>query len=77
MHYVAEQKGGFPWSNLSKSTDGKTVVNIEAIRDEDNVNEFFADSAFVEKFKMLDAVSESEFHIYRVSDLVLPRQFIG
>jgi len=36
-----------------------------------------ADPAFVEKFKMLDAVSDSEFHIYRVSDLVLPRQAIG
>jgi hypothetical protein len=32
---------------------------------------------FVEKFKMLHAVSESEFHIYRVSDLVLPHQSLG
>jgi hypothetical protein len=77
VHYVAERKEGFLWSNLSKSTDGKTVVNIEAIRDENNVDEFFADPAFVEKFKMLDAVADSEFHIYKVGDLVLPRPSIG
>ncbi|CAN7182039.1 antibiotic biosynthesis monooxygenase [Rhizobium rhizogenes] len=77
VHYVAERKEGFLWSNLSKSTDGQTVVNIEAIRDENNVDEFFSDPAFVEKFKKLDAVSKSEFHIYKVSDLVLPRQIIG
>jgi hypothetical protein len=31
VHYVAEKKPGL-WSNLAKSTDGLTVVNIEAIR---------------------------------------------
>ena len=72
VHYVAQRKEGFIWSNLSKSTDGKTVVNIEAIRDEHNVAEFFSDRVFVEKFKLLDTVSTSEFHIYKVSDLVLP-----
>lgn len=77
VHYVAQRKEGFIWSNLSKSTDGKTVVNIEAIRDEHNVAEFFSDRVFVEKFKLLDTVSTSEFHIYKVSDLVLPpTQFI-
>lgn len=29
--YVARTKPGFLWSNPAKSTDGKTVVNIEAI----------------------------------------------
>ncbi|MGO4670058.1 antibiotic biosynthesis monooxygenase [Bosea sp. 2RAB26] len=77
VHYVAERKEGFLWSNLSKSTDGKTVVNIEAIRDENNVGEFFSDPVFAEKFKQLDTVSKSEFHIYRVSDLVLPGQPVG
>lgn len=72
VHYVAQRKEGFLWSNLSKSTDGKTVVNIEAIRDENNVAEFFSDPVFVEKFQMLNAVSTSEFHTYKVSDLVLP-----
>ena len=72
VHYVAQRKEGFLWSNLSKSTDGKTVVNIEAIRDENNVAEFFSDPVFVEKFKLLDTVSTSEFHTYKVSDLVLP-----
>lgn len=72
VHYVAERKPGFLWSNLAKSTDGLTVVNIEAIADEGNVGEFFADPVFVEKFKRLDAVSTSEFHSYRVTDLVLP-----
>ena len=33
VHYVAERKEGFLWSNLSKSIGGKTVVNIEAIQD--------------------------------------------
>jgi len=72
VHYVAERKPGFLWSNLAKSTDGLTVVNIEAIADEGNVDEFFSDPVFAEKFKRLDAVSTSEFHIYRVGDLVLP-----
>lgn len=72
VRYVAERKPGFLWSNLAKSTDGLTVVNIEAIADENNVGEFFSDPVFVEKFKRLDAVSTSEFHTYRVTDLVLP-----
>ncbi len=72
VHYVAERKAGFLWSNLSKSTDGKTVVNIEAIQSADDVDEFFSDPVFAEKFKSLNAVSKSEFHVYRVGELVLP-----
>ena len=41
VHYVARTKQGFLWSNLSKSTDGKTVVNIEAISGANKVDEFF------------------------------------
>lgn len=74
VHYVAERKEGFLWSSLAKSTDGKTVVNIEAIAGERNVEEFFGDAAFVEKFKALNSVSTCEFHTYRVGDLVLPRR---
>jgi len=73
VHYVAERKQGFLWSNLAKSTDGKTVVNIEAIRDAGNVDEFFSDPVFREKFRQLDEVSTFEFHTYAVGDLVLPR----
>lgn len=72
VHYVAETKPGFLWSNLAKSTDGKTVVNIEAISGEGNVDEFFSDPVFLQKFRQLDDVSTSEFHTYRVDDLVLP-----
>ncbi len=74
VHYVAERKEGFLWSNLAKSTDGKTVVNIEAISAESDVGAFFSDPIFVEKFGRLDAVSTSEFHTYRVDDLVLPKR---
>ncbi|MGO4620212.1 antibiotic biosynthesis monooxygenase [Ensifer sp. 2YAB10] len=77
VHYVAARKEGFLWSNLSKSTDGKTVVNVEAIADEGNVGEFFSDPVFLAKFRALDAVSSSEFHTYRVDDLVLPRRAVG
>lgn len=73
VHYVAERKEGFLWSNLAKSTDGLTVVNIEVIQGADNVEEFFSDPVFVEKFKRLDTVSTSEFHTYTVDDLVLPK----
>jgi hypothetical protein len=73
VHYVAERKAGFLWSNLAKSTDGLTVVNIEAIQGAGNVDEFFSDPVFVEKFRKLDAVSTSEFHTYTVGDLVLPK----
>ncbi len=72
VHYVARTKAGFLWSNLAKSTDGKTVVNIEAIAGEGQVDEFFSDPVFLEKFRKLDEVSTSEFHTYRVDDLVLP-----
>ena len=68
MHYVARTKQGFLWSNLSKSTDGKTVVNIEAISGANKVDEFFSDPVFLEKFRRLDEVSTSEFHTYRVDD---------
>ncbi|USQ95224.1 antibiotic biosynthesis monooxygenase [Caulobacter sp. RL271] len=68
---LASGKPGFLWSNLAKSTDGLTVVNIEAIADEGNVGEFFSDPVFVEKFRRLDEVSTSEFHTYRVTDLIL------
>jgi hypothetical protein len=77
VHYVAERKEGFLWSNLAKSTDGLTVVNIEAIQGAGNVDEFFSDPVFVEKFKRLDTVSTSEFHTYTVSDLVLPKRGKG
>lgn len=74
VHYVAERKEGFLWSSLAKSTDGKTVVNIEAIAGEGNVEAFFSDAVFLEKFRALDTVSTSEFHTYRVGDLVLPKR---
>ena len=73
VHCVAERKAGFLWSNLAKSTDGLTVVNIEAIQGAGNVDEFFSDPVFVEKFRKLDTVSRSEFHTYSVGDLVLPK----
>jgi hypothetical protein len=68
----ASGKAGFLWSNLSRSTDGQTVVNIEAIADPDRVNAFFGDPVFVEKFARLDAVSTSEFHTYQVDALIFP-----
>ena len=71
MHYVARTKQA-SCNNLSKSTDGKTVVNIEAISGANKVDEFFSDPVFLEKFRRLDEVSTSEFHTYRVDDLVLP-----
>ncbi len=73
VHYVAERKEGFLWSSLAKSTDGQTVVNVEAIQGSGNVDEFFSDPVFAEKFKKLESVSKSEFHIYTVGDLVLPK----
>ncbi|MBY3036417.1 antibiotic biosynthesis monooxygenase [Rhizobium laguerreae] len=54
--------------------DGQTVVNVEAIQGAGNVDEFFSDPVFVEKFRRLDTVSKSEFHTYTVGDLVLPRR---
>lgn len=74
VHYVAERKEGFLWSTLSKSTDGETVVNVEAIQGTENVDQFFSDPVFVEKFRKLDEVSRSEFHTYTVGDLVLPKR---
>ncbi|RWX74755.1 antibiotic biosynthesis monooxygenase [Neorhizobium lilium] len=73
VHYVAERKPGFLWSNLAKSTDGLTVVNIEAISDPGDVEIFFSDPVFLGRFRKLDTVSSSEFHTYTVGDLVLPK----
>ncbi len=74
VHYVAERKEGFLWSTLAKSTDGQTVVNVEAIQGAGDVDTFFSDPVFVEKFRKLDAVSKSEFHTNTVGDLVLPKR---
>ena len=74
VHYVAVRKEGFLWSTLAKSTDGQTVVNVEAIQGAGDVDTFFSDPVFVEKFRKLDAVSKSEFHTYTVGDLVLPKR---
>jgi hypothetical protein len=63
--------------NVIHAHPDKQEEAFKIIRDENNVDEFFSDPAFVEKFKKLDAVSKSEFHIYKVSDLVLPRQLLG
>lgn len=73
VHYVAERQPGFQWSNLPRSTGRLTVVNIEAIVDAVNVDTFFADPVFREKFALLDTVSSSEFHTYTVGDLVMPK----
>lgn len=77
VHYVAERKEGFLWSSLAKSIDGETVVNVEAIQGAGNVDAFFSDPQFVEKFRKLETVSRSEFHTYTVGDLVLPGPRMG
>nr|WP_180882857.1 antibiotic biosynthesis monooxygenase [Mesorhizobium loti] len=74
VHYVAERKEGFLWSTLARSSDGQTVVNVEAIEDAGNIEEFFSDPVFLEKFRRLDTVSKSEFHTYTVDDLVVPKR---
>jgi hypothetical protein len=38
-----------------------------------DVEIFFSDPVFLEKFRKLDTVSSSEFHTYSVGDLVLPK----
>lgn len=73
VHYVAARKAGFLWSSLAKSTDGLTVVNIEAISEAGDVDLFFSDPEFRDKFRALDAVASSEFHTYTVGELVLPK----
>ncbi|WP_069335604.1 antibiotic biosynthesis monooxygenase [Sphingobium yanoikuyae] len=73
VRYVASRKPGFLWSSLAKSDDGLTVVNIEAISDASDVALFFSDPVFLEKFNRLDTVSTSEFHTYKVDDLILPQ----
>jgi hypothetical protein len=72
VRYVAGAKPGFLWSSLARSTDGLTVVNIEAISDVGDVDTFFADPEFQQRWARLDAVTRHEFHTYRVDDLVLP-----
>jgi hypothetical protein len=49
------------------------VVNVEAISGADDVGLFFSDPVFLEKFRLLDTVSTSEFHTYTVNDLVLSK----
>ncbi|ENW83131.1 hypothetical protein F909_00723 [Acinetobacter sp. ANC 3929] len=75
VHY-ASFKEGFLWSNLAKSLDGKTVVNIEAISSKDDVKKFFGDKVFEAKFDRLKAVADFEFHIYQSDDVVFPHSGI-
>lgn len=69
---LAATKPGFLWSTLAKSLDGRTVVNVEAIADPDNVEQFFSDPAFAEKFERLRGLYASEFHLYRAEAPILP-----
>jgi len=66
----ASHKPGFLWSALASSEDGETVVNVEAIADPGNVGHFFADPVFDAKFRQLAELCSSEFHVYRVTDLI-------
>ncbi|WP_372085068.1 antibiotic biosynthesis monooxygenase [Tistrella mobilis] len=72
VHYVSQRKRDFLWSSIAKSTDGKTIVNVEAISSVDAVEHFFSDSIFAAKFAKLKKVSQFEFHTYHVDDLVFP-----
>lgn len=73
VRHVADRQPGFLWSSLAKSADGLTVVNIEAIASTGEVDTFFEDPMFREKFARLDTVSSSEFHTYTVGALILPK----
>ncbi|AKV00555.1 hypothetical protein AKJ09_07218 [Labilithrix luteola] len=73
VHYVAERRKEFLWSTLATSIDGDTVVNIEAITGPGDVETFFSDTTFADKFRRLDDIGRYEFHVYRARDLVLPR----
>jgi hypothetical protein len=68
----AAAKPGFVWSNLSRSTDGRRIVNIEAISDPGRVEAFFGDRVFAAKFERLHAIATCEFHTYRVGELIFP-----
>lgn len=69
---LAATKSGFLWSTLAKSVDGQTVVNVEAISDPGNVEQFFVDPAFSAKFERLRGLCESEFHLYSAQAPILP-----
>ncbi|AKQ68246.1 hypothetical protein A176_005158 [Myxococcus hansupus] len=73
VQYVAARRKEFLWSTLATSIDGETVVNVEAISGPGDVESFFADIAFAEKFRRLEQVGRYEFHVYRARDLILPR----
>lgn len=76
VQYVSS-KDGFLWSNLSKSVDGLTVVNIEAIASENEVDKFFEDETFAAKFSELEKISSFEYHIYNVGSIILPSEDAG
>ena len=73
VHYVADRRKEFLWSTLATSVDGQTVVNIEAITGPGDVEAFFSDATFADKFKRLNEIGRYEFHVYRARDLILPR----
>lgn len=73
VHHVAERRKEFLWSTLGTSVDGQTVVNIEAISGPGDVETFFADAAFADKFERLNEIGRYEFHVYRARDRILPK----
>lgn len=72
VRYVAQAKPGFRWSTLARSSDGDTVVNIEAISGADDVEAFFADPDFQRLWERVGQVCRHEFHTYTADAVILP-----
>lgn len=72
VRYVAKAKPEFRWSTLARSTDGDTVVNIEAISGADDVDAFFADPEFQRLWEKVGLVCRHEFHTYTADAVILP-----
>ena len=72
VRHVAASRPEFRWSTLARSTDGTTVVNIEAISGTDDVDSFFADPEFQRLWARIGEVCRHEFHTYRAERVMLP-----
>jgi hypothetical protein len=73
VDYVARTYQSFRWSRLYRSLDGKVVINQALWTSREEFESIFNDSHFLERYNGLRETGTWEFHVYEVSDIILPR----
>ncbi|MEI2387387.1 antibiotic biosynthesis monooxygenase [Breoghania sp. JC706] len=74
VRYVARSYETFCWSRLYRSLDGATVINQALWKSRDEFETLFSDEEFLKRYNGLREAGTWEYHLYELSDLILPEQ---